>query len=81
MSAESFRSVQRIVGSAAIEVSDYTARINLADLPANQQIFYRVTFFDLADRNVYSAPVTGSFRTAPTKKRKVLYSVDLPPEA
>ena len=71
---ESFRSVQRIVGPAAIEDSDYTARINLADLPANQQIFYRVTFEDLADRNVYSAPVTGSFRTAPTKKRNILFA-------
>ncbi|MEP0884216.1 PhoD-like phosphatase N-terminal domain-containing protein [Trichocoleus sp. ST-U3] len=41
---ESFRNVQRVVGPAALENSDFTARIYLADLPLGQQIFYRVTF-------------------------------------
>lgn len=37
---ESFRNAQRAVGPAALEGSDFTARIYLSDLPALQQIFY-----------------------------------------
>jgi alkaline phosphatase D len=57
--ADSFGNVQRIIGPAALETSDYTARINLIDLPADRQIFYRVSFQNLADPNIYSVPVTG----------------------
>jgi alkaline phosphatase D len=35
---ESFRNAQRAVGPAALESSDFTARIYLSDLPAGQQI-------------------------------------------
>jgi alkaline phosphatase D len=37
---ESFRNAQRAVGPAALENSDFTARIYLSELPASQQIFY-----------------------------------------
>lgn len=61
---ETFRNVRRAaLQPAALETSDYTARVDLTDLPIGQQIFYRVTFEDLANPTVYSAPVTGSFRT------------------
>ena len=72
--ADSFRNVQRIIGPAALETSDYTARINLIDLPADRQIFYRVSFQNLADPNIYSAPVTGSFRTPPNSKRDIFFA-------
>ncbi|HBB35296.1 MAG TPA: alkaline phosphatase [Cyanobacteria bacterium UBA8803] len=72
--SESFGNVQRIVGPAALASSDYTARVNLTDLPPDQQIFYRVTFQDLADTNLYSAPVTGSFRTPPASKRDIFFA-------
>lgn len=71
---ESFRNVQRIVGSAALENSDFTARLYLSDLPPNQQIFYRVIFQDLADINIYSAPVAGVFRSAPTANRDIFFA-------
>jgi alkaline phosphatase D len=65
---ENFRNSQRIIGAAALEVSDYTAKLYLSDLPYAQQIFYRVTFEDLANPGTYSQPVTGTFRTPyPTK--------------
>jgi len=69
---ESFRNAQRVVGPAAIEASDFTARVDLTDLPAGQQLFYRVTFQDLADTKIYSAPVAGTLRTAPLARRDVL---------
>ncbi|GAB4195630.1 MAG: alkaline phosphatase [Coleofasciculaceae cyanobacterium] len=72
--SELFRNAKRILGPAALETSDYTARINLTNLPPGQQIFYRVTFQDLADTNLYSIPVTGTFRTPPTKNRNILFA-------
>jgi alkaline phosphatase D len=60
---ESFATTSRIVGPAALEVTDFTARIDLTSLPANQRIFYRVQFQSLADLRVWSEPVIGSFAT------------------
>ena len=34
--------VRRVVGPAALEATDYTARVDLTGLPAGQRIFYRV---------------------------------------
>ncbi|MFB2920832.1 alkaline phosphatase D family protein [Aerosakkonema funiforme] len=71
---ESFRNAQRIVGSAALENTDYTAQLYLADLPTNQQIFYRVLFEDLAYPNTYSAAVPGTFRTPTTGNRDIFFA-------
>jgi alkaline phosphatase D len=58
-----FTRAARRVGPAALESSDYTARIVLTDLPPDQRIFYRVLFQDLSDLRVWSVPQIGSFRT------------------
>ncbi|MFH7025479.1 MAG: alkaline phosphatase D family protein [Heteroscytonema crispum UTEX LB 1556] len=63
--SESFRNARRIIGPAALENSDFTARMYLSGLPQGQEIFYRVIFQDLADTNIYSAPVSGRLRTSP----------------
>jgi alkaline phosphatase D len=60
---EKFADVRRRVGPAALESTDFTARLVLTDLPPGQRIFYRVTFQDLADLRAFSVPQTGSFRT------------------
>jgi alkaline phosphatase D len=60
----SFRDVRRIVGPAALEESDFTARVELTDLPPNQRIAYRVRFQDLSDLRTFSEPVSGTFATA-----------------
>src|SRR5689334_12230082 len=70
---ESFQNVQRVVGPAAIEASDFTARVDLTGLAAGQKIFYRVRFQDLENSKVTSEPVTGSFRTPPAAKRDVSF--------
>jgi alkaline phosphatase D len=59
----SFRDLRRVVGPAALEDTDFTARIDLIELPSNQRISYRVQFQDLSDLRTLSEPVEGSFAT------------------
>jgi alkaline phosphatase D len=70
---ESFRDPRRVLGSHAIEATGLTARIDLRDLPANQQIFYRVLFQSLADGKTVSEPATGRFGAAPAKPRNIRF--------
>ncbi|HMB29672.1 MAG TPA: alkaline phosphatase D family protein, partial [Blastocatellia bacterium] len=70
---ESFQNSRRVIGPAAIEPTDFTARVDLADLPAGQKIFYRVTFQSLDDAKVFSGPASGSFLTAPNTKRDISF--------
>jgi len=77
----SFADARRIVGPAALEVSDFTARIDLTDLPAGQRISYRAQFQDLADLRRFSEPVAGSFQTpargsAPGRGASFVFSGD-----
>lgn len=64
---ESFGDARRVVGPAALEVSDFTAQVDLTGLPPGQQLFYRVCFQDLADIKTLSLPVGGRFKTAPAR--------------
>jgi alkaline phosphatase D len=62
---ESFATVSRVTGPAALETSDFTARVDLSGLRAGQRIFYRARFQSLQDLRVSSEPVAGTFRTPP----------------
>src|SRR5262249_32672318 len=66
---DAFRSPRRMVGPAALAPGDFTARVDLTELPLGQQIFYRVRFQDLGDGKIWSEPVTGSLRTPPAGPR------------
>jgi alkaline phosphatase D len=70
---ESFQNSRRIIGPAAIEPTDFTARVDLNGLPAGQKIFYRVSFQDLENTKVSSEPVVGSFNTPPVARRDVSF--------
>lgn len=70
---ESFQNARRIVGPAAIESSDFTARVDLSGLPAGQKIFYRVSFQDLENTKLSSEPIIGSFNTPPAARRDVSF--------
>ncbi|MEO8076567.1 MAG: alkaline phosphatase D family protein [Acidobacteriota bacterium] len=78
--SDRFQDVRRVPGPAALESSDFTARVQLTDLPAGQRIFYRVLFQDLTDLRAWSRPETGSFRTPPpagdTRDVKLAWSAD-----
>jgi alkaline phosphatase D len=63
---ETFADVREVRGPAALDGSDFTARVVLDNLPAGQRVFYRVRFQDLSDLRAWSDPVAGSFSTAPS---------------
>jgi len=71
---DSFRDPRKVIGPTALDVSDYTARVILGDLPRDQTIVYRVSFQDLASPKVWSEPVVGRFRTPPRQRRDVLFT-------
>jgi alkaline phosphatase D len=76
---EKFENPLRRVGPAALDTSDFTARVVLADLPPGQRIFYRVSFQSLADLKSWSVPQEGSFRTpeaAPRRDVTIAWSAD-----
>ena len=60
---ESFANPDRIVGPAALEADDFTARIDLSGLRPGQRIFYRASFQSLEDLRIWSEPIAGSFTT------------------
>ncbi|MBV9836303.1 MAG: PhoD-like phosphatase N-terminal domain-containing protein, partial [Alphaproteobacteria bacterium] len=68
---ESFTDRRLIVGQHALPESDFTARVALTGLPADQTVFYRVRFLDLGDNKTLSEPVMGRFRTPPAGDRDV----------
>jgi alkaline phosphatase D len=70
---ESFTNARRVQGPAALAVSDFTARVELTNLPAGQEIFYRVLFQDLANTKIVSAPTLGHCRTAPAQRRDITF--------
>ena len=71
---EDFRDAQRVVGPVALSSSDYTARVDLGPLPPGAQIFYRVTFQDLADLKTISAPAAGVMRMPGGDKRTITFA-------
>lgn len=70
---ESFANARALPPVAALPESDFTAKMLLENLPAGQQMFYRVRFRDLTDINIASEPATGRFRTAPADRRDVSF--------
>jgi phosphodiesterase/alkaline phosphatase D-like protein len=72
--SERFSHVHRIAGPNALPDTDHTARVVLEDLPAGEPVFYRVQWEDLAESGLLSEPVNGSFRTAPRRRRDVLFA-------
>ncbi len=67
-----FANPQRLRGPDAMEPTDFSARVDVAGLPAGQDIFYRVQWEDLAG-GALSEPMPGHFRTAPDRARDVRF--------
>src|SRR3979411_1718740 len=70
---ESFRQARALPPVAALPESDFTAKMLLENLPAGQDIFYRVRFRDLSHTDIQSEPVVGRFRTAPADRRDLSF--------
>ncbi|WP_295519356.1 alkaline phosphatase D family protein [uncultured Pseudomonas sp.] len=69
---ESFASARKVIGPVTTAAQDYTARIDLRGLPADQRIFYRVRFEDV-DSGALSEAVTGHLRAAPSQRGDVRF--------
>jgi alkaline phosphatase D len=68
-----FRGATRVRGPHVLDVTDYTGRVDLVDLPANEDVFVRVTFESLDSPKARSEPAVGRFRTAPDRRRNVRF--------
>jgi alkaline phosphatase D len=70
---DSFKTIHRGVFVDALPEGDFTAKALLENLPAGQDVFYRIRFADLAEPTILSEPTTGRFRTAPSDRRSVSF--------
>ncbi len=68
---ERFENARVVAGPAALESSGFHASLDLRELPAGEQIFYRVRFESLESPGAFSEPVAGRFRTAPWGPRRL----------
>lgn len=60
-----FADAHTVRGPAALEQGAFTAAVDLSDLPAGEQVVYRVRFESLTHPGTWSEPVVGRLRTAP----------------
>ncbi|HEY8944609.1 MAG TPA: alkaline phosphatase D family protein [Polyangiaceae bacterium] len=70
---ERFRRAHRVDGPLANSGTDFTARVNLAGLPADSEIHVRVAFSNSRTSHGRGEAVTGRFRTAPRGCRDVRF--------
>src|SRR6202167_5378866 len=70
---EAFKDVRALPPIAALPESDFTAKMLLENLPAGQDIFYRIKFRDLSHPDISGEAVIGRFRTAPAVRRDVSF--------
>jgi alkaline phosphatase D len=67
-----FTNPRRVVSALANQRTDFTARVELAELPPDQAIFYRVQFED-AQSGVSSEPWFGHLRSTPQQRRNLRF--------
>jgi alkaline phosphatase D len=67
---DSFRDIKSAVYVDALPESDFTAKALLENLPAGQDIFYRISFQDLSSA-VFGEAQIGHFRTPSNERRSV----------
>ena len=72
--SDSFAAIRDTHFADALPDSDFTAKILIDDLPAGQDIFYRVRFQDLSFPAIVSEPQTGSFRTPSSSPRSISFA-------
>jgi alkaline phosphatase D len=71
--SDSFKDILQRRFVDALPESDLTGKLALEGLPANQDIFYRISAQNHAEPSIIGEPVIGRFRTAPTEKRPVSF--------
>src|SRR5208283_798935 len=69
---DSFRDVRSGSFVDALPESDFTAKMLIEDLPAGQDIFYRISFQDLSTAR-FGAPQVARFRTPANDRRSIAF--------
>jgi alkaline phosphatase D len=67
---DTFRNSELHAPIDVLPETDFTGKMLLEDLPAGQEIFYRIRMQDLASPTMLSEPRVGRFRTAPSDRRQ-----------
>jgi alkaline phosphatase D len=57
----------------ALPETDFTAKAIIENLPASQDVFYRIRFEDLSSPTIVGEPTVGRFRTAPADRRSISF--------
>lgn len=70
---ETFKRSKKIRGPHALDVTDFTSRVDLTQLPDDSEIFVRVSYQDLDSGRATSEPLVGQFRTPPSKRRNIRF--------
>src|ERR1700709_2833357 len=70
---ESFANARALPPVAALPESDFTAKMLLENLPAGQDIFYRVRFRDLSHPDISSEPAVAASAPPPPTRRDVSF--------
>jgi len=68
-----FKTVQRVLGPVALDASDFTAKLLLDGLPADRQLYLRVSFHDPSSPELQSEPLLAQLRTAPARARNIRF--------
>ena len=68
--SDRFANPRRISGPYALETTDFTARVDLTELPLGQQIFTRVAMEDLSTGRARGEWLTAQFRTPSLDARR-----------
>jgi alkaline phosphatase D len=68
------RDAKRRPGAMLTPQSDFTGKTVLSGLPADTDIYYRVTAVDLAHRTLSAEPLTGHFRTLSRTARDLSFT-------
>jgi alkaline phosphatase D len=71
--SDSFKDIRHAVFVDALPETDFAAKALIEDLPAAQDIFYRVRFQDLTAPTIVGEPMVGRFRTAPRDRRPISF--------
>src|SRR5262249_29229133 len=70
---DSFKDIRSTMFVDALPETDLTAKFMVENLPAGQDIFYRLRFQDLASPTIVGEPQIGRFRTAPADRRSITF--------
>ena len=70
---DGFRDIVYASFADALPETHFTAEALIEDLPAGQDIFYRLRLQDLSSPAAVGQPVIGRFRTAPSDRRSISF--------